>query len=254
MLTSLRQLILINHPDHETRHLSPQKRSVLPALTFFEFEGAGKYLEDLVAHIDAPRLIDLKITIKIHFATPLFQLVCRTPSFQAPDKAHFAFTPSAVRVTLLSNTGIFSVKMDNGHPFRMTNLRVFTLARVCASALPIFSTVENFAFYEPVDSPSILQWENDIEVTHWLELLRPFTTVKSLYLSERCGLHIAPVLQELVEGRMTEVLPSLENLFLSGFRPSGPVHEGIELFVAARQLSVSHWDQRSISDIIPKVD
>ena len=251
MLTSLRQLMIIfPYADHKTRHLSRQKRSVLPALTFFEFEGAGKYLKHLVAHVDAPRLKYLKISINIRFATPLLQFVGRTPSLEAPDNARFAFTPSAVRFTLLSHTGIFSMKMYNGYPFRMTDLRVLTLARVCTSALPLLSTVKNIAFYEPGDPPSQLQWADDIEVTRWLELLQPFTAVKNLYLSEGCGLHIAPALQELVEGRMIEVLPSLENLFISGRQPSGPVHEGIGPFVAARQLTVSHWDQRSI---IPKV-
>ena len=134
MLTSLRELIIrFPYPDHETRHLSPQKRSVLPALTFFEFGGAGKYLGDLVAHIDAPRLDYLEITIKVHFATPLLQLVGRTPSLKTPDNARFVFSPSAVRITLLSQTGKLSVKMYNGYPFRMTYLRVLTLARVFAS-------------------------------------------------------------------------------------------------------------------------
>ena len=115
MLSRLRQLIIrFPYTDHETRHLSPPKRSVLPALTFFKFEGIGEYLEDLVAHIDAPRLDYLEITIRMQFATPLLQLASRTPSLETPDNAHFAFSPSAVRVTLLSQTGILSVKMYSG--------------------------------------------------------------------------------------------------------------------------------------------
>jgi hypothetical protein len=129
----------------------------------------------------------------------------------------------------------------------MTDLQVLTLARLCASALPLLSTVENLAFYES-GLPSLLQWEDDIEITRWLELLRPFTAVKNLYLSEGFGLHIAPALQELVEGSMKKVFRTLENLFLSGLQPSNPVHEGIGQFVAARQLAVSRWDQRSIID------
>jgi hypothetical protein len=59
---------------------------------------------------------------------------------------------------------------------------------------------------------------------------------------------VAPALQELVGGRATEVLPTLENIFLEGFWPSGPVYEGIEKFVAARRLTshpvaVSRWDK-----------
>ena len=253
MLTSLRQLTIICLYDRET-HFTPPKRSVLPALTFFEFICAGRYLEHLVAHIDAPRLNHLDISATIYSATPqLLQFVGRTPSLQAPGNARFAFTPSVVRVTLLSQTGTFSLKICNGYPFNMTDLRALALARVCTLALPLLSAVENLVFYEPGDLSSQLRWEDDIEITRWLEILRPFTAVKNLYISEECGLHIAPALQELVAGTMIEVLPSLENLFLSSLQPSGPVHEGIKQFVAARQLTVSLWDQKSISDTIPKV-
>ena len=35
---------------------SPVTRTVLPALSYFQFKGASEYLEDLVARIDAPQL------------------------------------------------------------------------------------------------------------------------------------------------------------------------------------------------------
>jgi hypothetical protein len=71
--------------------------------------------------------------------------------------------------------------------------------------------------------------------------------VKNLYLCERIMPRIAPALQELVGARTTEVLATLENIFLKGLQPSGPLQEGIEKFVAARQLTshpvaVSRWD------------
>ena len=81
-----------------------------------------------------------------------------------------------------------------------------------------------------------------------LELLRPFTAVKNLYLSEEFARRIVPALQELNGGRTTEVLPALENIFLEGLKPSGPVHEGIGQFVARRHwqvtghpIAVSRW-------------
>ena len=59
---------------------------------------------------------------------------------------------------------------------------------------------------------------------------------------------IAGALQELVGGRITEVLPSLQNIFVEGLEPSGPLQENIGQFVAARQLSdhaiaISDWDR-----------
>ncbi|KAH9990788.1 hypothetical protein BJV77DRAFT_1011270 [Russula vinacea] len=59
---------------------------------------------------------------------------------------------------------------------------------------------------------------------------------KNLYISENSAQCIAPALQELVGGRVTDALPALESLFLEDFAPSRPVREAIEQFVAARQL------------------
>ena len=92
-----------------------------------------------------------------------------------------------------------------------------------------------------------LQWQDDIENMQWLEFLHPFTAVKNLYLSKKFAQHMAPALQELVEERVTDVLPALENLFLEELNPSGPVQEAIGQFVAARQLLdhpvvVSRWN------------
>ncbi len=74
----------------------------------------------------------------------------------------------------------------------------------------------------------------DIE---WLDLLRPFTAVKNLYLSEFSSPRIALVLQELTGERTTEVLPALQNVFLEGSSPIVNCPEGIARFISARQLT-----------------
>ena len=79
----------------------------------------------------------------------------------------------------------------------------------------------------------LLEWQDDMEDTQWLELLRPFTSVKDLDLFEASVPFIASALQELSGERVTEVLPALENLFLEGPQPSGPVKEAIRKFIAA---------------------
>ena len=62
------------------------------------------------------------------------------------------------------------------------------------------------------------RWQDDVENTLWQELLLPFAAVKNLYPCKECVPRIARALQELVEGRTTEVLPNLENVFLVGSR------------------------------------
>ena len=70
--------------------------------------------------------------------------------------------------------------------------------------------------------------------------------MKELYISRKFTPYIVPTLQELVGGRVSEVLPALQTLFLEAALPPGPVQESIEKFVAARQLAgrplaVSRW-------------
>jgi hypothetical protein len=76
-----------------------------------------------------------------------------------------------------------------------------------------------------------------MEDTQWLELLRPFTSVKDLVLSEDSFPFIAPALQELSGESVTEVLPALQNIFFTGLIPSGPVKKAIRKVIAARQLA-----------------
>jgi hypothetical protein len=112
--------------------------------------------------------------------------------------------------------------------------------------LPLLSTIENLFIYEPLDSQ--LDWKDGIGNIEWLELLLPFTAVKNFYASKQFAPRIAPALQEITRGGTTEVLTTLQNIFLEGFQPSESVEEGIERFISARQLTnhpitISIWDR-----------
>jgi hypothetical protein len=119
-----------------------------------------------------------------------------------------------------------------------------SLEQVCTLSFAPVPALEDLYILEDRIQPP--DWQDDVENTLWLELLHPFVTLKNLYVSKEFVPRIAPALQDLVGGRSTEVLPTLENIFLEGFQPSGPLHEGIEKFVAARLLTshpvaVSGW-------------
>ena len=90
--------------------------------------------------------------------------------------------------------------------------------------------------YIECEYPQLVVWENDaIENTLWLQLLHPFTAVKNLHLSWAFAAGIATALQELVGGRITEVLPNLRNISVPFASRSFP--EKIDQFVVARRLS-----------------
>jgi hypothetical protein len=72
----------------------------------------------------------------------------------------------------------------------------------------------------------------------WLDFLRPFNGVKSLYLSRIFALGVGSSLKELIGDRITEVLPTLQNIFADGHLwPTSQEIEGIGHFVDARRLS-----------------
>ena len=233
-------------PDQANRRSPPSTRSVLPVLTHFIFRGVSEYLEDLVACIDAPRLNKLEITFfnDIVFDTPrLIQFIGCLPMSRTLEKVHITLRNHNAGLHFSSHTSGNGV-LNVGILCKGLDWQLSSLAQVCTSCLPPLSMLEDLYIYEdPFSQPD---WNDDIEIGPWLELLHPFTAVKNLYLSEQFSLRIGPALQELIEGRTTEVLPSLHNIFLDGLESSGPVQEGIAKFVAARQvasrpIAVSSW-------------
>ena len=241
-LTNLKHLLLQfespeSCPDLETRRLPPSTRSVLPVLKSFEFKGVSEYLEDLVTDIDAPQLknLEMKFFNDIVFYTPhLIQFVSRTPMLSALENAHITLEGDSARVVfrpqIYGNEGLKVVIFCKGLDWQLSSLE-----QVCTSYLPYLSTLKDLTIHEHEDPQP--DWKDNIENRVWLELLHPFTAVKNLYISEEVSHCIGPALQELVEGRATEVLPTLEKIFLWGYWSSGRVQEGIKRFVAARQIS-----------------
>ena len=249
-LTSLKYLLLRfkspeSCPDSETRRLPPSTRSVLPVLKVFQFKGVSEYLEDIVTDIDAPQLNKLEIMLfnDIAFNTPqLIQFIGRTSMSSAPENARIALRDGTACVTFRDQIYRYALKVlifCEGLDWQLSSLE-----QVCTSCSPFLSTLKDLYIHEHARSQTY--WTTNIENRVWLGQLHQFTTVKNLYITEEIALRIGPALQELIEGRTTEVLPTLENIFLEGLEPSGPVQKGIGQFVAARQVSshpiaISRW-------------
>ena len=116
--------------------------------------------------------------------------------------------------------------------FREPGWQLSALAQICTSFSPLLFATESLCICENLKSSSKLDWKDGIQDTEWLDFLFPFTAVKNLYLSKQFAPRIAPTLQELIGVRTTEVLPTLQNIFLEGFQPSESVEEGIGQFIS----------------------
>jgi hypothetical protein len=236
---------LPDRPDPKSQRLPPSTRFVLPALTDFEFKGAGQYLEDLVAHIDAPLLYELSITFldqPIFYTPHLAQFISSALNLKAPDKVRITFDQNFILVDFRSQTSTSrreALKLD------ISCCPLSLLARVCAKSLPPLPTVEHLYLISDYYCQTV------IGHVQWLELLRPFAAVKNLYLCEDLGQIIASALQDHLRQGATGVLFNLQNLFfeLEESPPSEPVQEAIRQSLAARQLfshpiAISHWSER----------
>jgi hypothetical protein len=168
----------------------------------------------------------------------LAQFINRTPKLRKRD-AIVEFYDYFARVVLSPRTLQIAISCREPH------WQLSSIEQVCNSSLYPLSTVEDLYIKHRF---SRLVWKDDaIENTLWLQLLLPFTALKNLFLSKEFVPGIAAALQELVGGRITEVLPSLQNIFVESLEPSGPVQKVIGQFVAARQLpdhiiTISDWD------------
>ena len=221
--------------DGESRRPPSQTRVVLPAVTEFIFKGYRKYLDDFVSRIDAPLLEKLNIVFfnLLVFDIPqLHRFISRTATFKAPDRVEIVFDTFGVEVGLFRRKGttdykVLRLRISNGSPDRQLS----SLAQVCNSSLPPLPTLESLCIHEGQYSRP--QWHNNMEHAQWLELLRPFSSVKDLILSENLVQLVAPALREIIG---TAVLPVLQNVFLEGHQLSGPVQEAIGQFLTARDL------------------
>ena len=263
VLTNLKSLIIEfessrSRPNRDSRPPPPKTRPVLPALIRFEFHGVNTYLEGLLARIDAPLLVLIQITFsyKPIFDTPqLAYFMRRTARFQAVSELHVNFDDYGVRIESLPHARTFDKESMLRISSRELDRQLLSLTQVITSFVPSICMVENLYIYGSRYLPS--RGQDRIENQQWLDVFRPFTAVKNLYVTKKFVKCVVPPLKELVGERALEVLPALECLLLEELQPSGPVPEAIRQFLDARQqiahpVAVSCWNrtrQRVISSI-----
>jgi hypothetical protein len=153
---------------------------------------------------------------------------------KAVNNALIVFQYNSISVKFRSQTPTSGLKLE------IACEDFSSLVHVWASSLFPLPTVEHLYVIHGPYHP------HDIEDIQWLELLRPFNSVENLYLSEELAEVTASALGDPVKLGVTEVLPTLRNLFLEEPEPSGPVQGAIRQALAARQLpshpiAVSHW-------------
>jgi hypothetical protein len=246
-LTRLAKLVLAfrsprSQADRASRRPPPLTRVALPALTSLWFKGDSEYLEDIVSRIEAPLLSYTEILFfnQLVFDTQLLRhFISRTEIVKEAYQAFISCHTDTVLFSLYPQNGTDEeARVMLGVSCKPLDWQISSLAQVCSTSFPPLPTLERLEIDIKKNQHSPLEWQYDMEDAQWLELLHPFISVKDLGLSKDLVPFVAPALQELSRAgeRMTEVLPALQNLFLTGPITSGPVKEAIRKFIVTRQL------------------
>ena len=231
-----------------TRLPPPSTRYVLPALTSLRFFGPRQYLEQFIAPINCPLLNNLDVIFNNQpewDTSQLAQFVDRTPKLKAPHEARIFFDGPDIFISLpwTRRRGLhFRI-------IRMRSNRFSVVVQLCTSASFLRSLIPMIKHLYILDSGMwSLHTLNNASSSQWLDLLRPFTAVEDLYLSKQFSTHIVTALHGIIGEGMTEVLPSLQNIFLERISPldPDPVEEVIGQFAALQppssSIAVSQWD------------
>jgi len=236
-LTRLRDLsILFQSPASRPNRirLPPTTRTILPALTSFSFFGAREYLEDFAARIDALRLdsIDIRYFNQlVDFQVPQFsRFINHSESLKRPMHCSVEFRPG--RVSLIADP------TDQIYEYRV----VFPCVDVCimcqgidwqvshlTQALSQMSAVLSNMVHFAINWLELVPLEG-IEDIEWVQLLRLFTSVQTLFVSGKFARYIACALQDLNGEMATEVLPALDLLCLEDHPVSS-----VDNFIAVRR-------------------
>ncbi|KAI9449521.1 hypothetical protein F5148DRAFT_1379287 [Russula earlei] len=227
-----------SHPDPASRSPLPLTRSVLPRSHQTCVPRRSRVLGGLLAQIEIPVLNQLWIEffMDLDFVVPqVHQLISHTESFK---------TFHAASVYISNHTVLFSIWSETNHSpdlsvaisCRDLDYQLSSLAQFCNSSL-LLPTLTHLDIMIRLNSQP--HWNDDMETIQWLELLGPFTAVKSLRLQidDPVRRHFCQALEELAGERVTEVLPSLRTIIFSSLRGQEHGPESIEGFVAARKLA-----------------
>jgi len=190
-----------------------------------------------VSLIDAPllNLVDTQFFDQLIFDTPqLFRFIGRARKLRSPKRATVSFYHNLVKIVLgpRKTTAGFALRISCSRSDR----QISSVVQTCSNNLTLLSNVERLDIRG--DECLLPDWQENINSTQWLDLLRPFIAVERLHISERLGPLIVDALQELARERTITVLPVLQSLFFEGLLPSVPgIRDAIDPFIAARHIS-----------------
>ena len=236
-MTQLRSLSLNILPsqDHIGVSVPSRKRIVLPALTHLIFQGIPKYLEDLMAGIDTPRLEDIRVMFSyksITDFTELYKFIDRIEAHKSHRRADILSSERAIFISLTQpkTPTRLQIKLF----CKPLSTQISSMAQICRHLSAFLLNVEDLCISTTQNS----RGQADSGRQQWLRLIHPFRSTKWLHVAGVYSKNIVHALQSPDRQRQT-VLPALHKLHIVLQPGSGHTlsREVVLSFMHSRRLS-----------------
>ena len=221
----------------------PGERVVLPALTCLKYRGTSKYLDSFVARIDAPRLIEINITLFYQptmDASQLGQFIGRTEMHALLTDAKVEISADAISISFAwwdeesqSESTHLSLRLQIS--CEQLDWQLSCMAQICDRISPFLSCAGGLW----INTAGPLGGRDDGNSEQWLDLLRSFKFSDAEFFSvdSKVATDILHVLG-LADERHTTMLPFLRYFDVrKHIEMDGPSWDSVQSFITSRSIS-----------------
>jgi hypothetical protein len=183
-------------------------RVVLPALNHLKYRGTSKYLDCLVARIDAPRLGSIVITF---FSQPsmdasqLGQFINRIQLLQSHDQASIRTSEDAISIAFPNSKTSTPLQLQIS--CKQLDWQLSSMAQACEQLSPFLFCVEELH----INTTRRSSGQHDISAGQVTDLIRSFGNAKYFSVPDGLRKEILCALAR-AEGESSTVLPALRHL------------------------------------------
>ncbi|KAH9059944.1 hypothetical protein EDB87DRAFT_1619357 [Lactarius vividus] len=209
------------------------ERVVLPALMFLKYRGTSRFLDSLVAKIDAPGLGDIDITFfsqPMMDASQLGRFIERTEMQTSLIKAEIQISHHAVSISFSNSSTFTPVRLQI--PCKQLDWQLSSMAQVCDQFYPFLFRVTKLGL-NTIQSSS----GQDMDGQQWLELVRTFGGATDFQVAGELTTAILCALG-LANGEDINFLPDLRHLHMeSPMAMDESSRDALLSFIALRSYS-----------------
>ncbi len=210
------------------------ERVVLPALTCLKYRGTSKYLDSLVARIDAPRLGDIDITFfnqPTMDASELGRFIERIETQMSLSQVEVQTSAHAISISFYNSSTTSPLRLQIS--CKQLDWQLSCMAQVCDQFSSFLFRVESLGINTTQSSTG----QDDVNGEQWLELVRSFSGARDFRVADALTTDILCALG-LADGGHATVLPALRHLRLEDpMAMNEPSWDALETFLTSRSLS-----------------